>query len=150
MFSGRSLSQKICRQGQKNVIGRIIPTNIQKFLIILYGLLKMTQGCLPQALEPSRTPIKTILGNRLNYTQCLNVPPSHQFALVIRQPLPQINLTVSNKFMAAVFEKPLHYLDQYADMLEAKIECMEFANKIRIQLFLVKTTKGSPNGNYQR
>jgi len=71
MFSGRSLSQKICRQGQKNVIGRIIPANIQKFLIIFYDLLKMTQGCNPLASEPepTRTPLKTICSNRLNYTQ---------------------------------------------------------------------------------
>jgi hypothetical protein len=50
--------------------------------------------------------------------------------------------TVSNKFVAAVFEKHLHYVDQYADMLEKKIEHMEFTNKIRIQLYLVKTIKG--------
>jgi hypothetical protein len=44
--------------------------------------------------------------------------------------------------MAAVFEKHLHYVDQYADMLEKKIEHMEFTNKIRIQLYMVKTIKG--------
>ncbi len=41
-----------------------------------------------------------------------------------------------------MFEKHLHNLDQYADMLEIKIEHMEFTNKIRIQLYLVKTIKG--------
>jgi hypothetical protein len=144
MFSGRSLSQKICRQGQKNVFGRIVPANNQKFLIIFYGLFKMAQGCQPlaSAPEPTRTPMKTIFSNRWNYTQCFNIPLSQQFALVIRQPLPQLNLTVSNKFVAVVFNKHLHNLDQYADMLETKIERMEFANKIRIQLFLVKTIKG--------
>jgi hypothetical protein len=144
MLPGQSISQKVGRQGQKNAFGRIIPTNLQKFFIIFYGLLKMTQGCHPLASEPepTTTPIKTIFSNRSNYTQCFNIPPSQQFALVIGQLLPQINLTISNRFMATVFEKHLHYVDQYADMLEAKIEWMEFANKIRIQLFVVKTIKG--------
>jgi hypothetical protein len=44
--------------------------------------------------------------------------------------------------VATVFEKHLHYMYQYADMLEAKIEGMEFANKIRIQLYLTKFIKG--------
>jgi hypothetical protein len=47
--------------------------------------------------------------------------------------------------MAAVFEKHLHYLDQYADMLETKIKHMEFANKIRIQLYLLSLTRHSTN-----
>jgi hypothetical protein len=33
-------------------------------------------------------------------------------------------------------------MDQYADMLEAKIEHLEFANNIRTRLFVVKTIKG--------
>ncbi len=41
--------------------------------------------------------------------------------------------------MAAVLEKHLHYVDQYNDMLEKKIDHMVFANKIQIQLYLVKT-----------
>jgi hypothetical protein len=42
MLSGRSFSQKILCQVQKDVTSRIIPTNIQKLLIVFYGLLKMT------------------------------------------------------------------------------------------------------------
>jgi len=86
MFSSRSIGQKISRQGQKDVTSRIVPTNLQKFLIIFYSLLKMTQGYYPQASEPepTRTPIKSIFNNRSNYTQCFNILPSHQFALVIR------------------------------------------------------------------
>ncbi len=44
--------------------------------------------------------------------------------------------------MTAILDKHLHYVDQYAEMLEAKIEWMEFANNIRICLFVVKTVKG--------
>jgi hypothetical protein len=47
-----------------------------------------------------------------------------------------------NKFMTAVLEKHLHYVDQYADMLETKNGGVEFANNIRICLFVVKTIKG--------
>jgi hypothetical protein len=43
--------------------------------------------------------------------------------------------------MAPVLEKHLHYVDLYAVMLENKIDWMEFANKIRIQLNLVKNIK---------
>jgi hypothetical protein len=151
MLLGWSLSQEISHQSLKNVFGRIIPTNLQKLLIVFYGLLKMTQGCHPLALdsEPTKTPIKTISSCRSNYTQCFNIPPSQQFALVIKQLLLQVNLTISNKFVAVVFEKHLHYVDQYADMLEAKMEWMEFANKIRIQLFVVKTIKGFGKKQYK-
>jgi len=42
MFQGRHLSKKIGGQGQKNVIGRIVPANFTKFILIIYSLLKMT------------------------------------------------------------------------------------------------------------
>jgi hypothetical protein len=44
MFQGRCLSEKICGQGQKNVFGRTFPANFLKFFLIIYGLLKMSQG----------------------------------------------------------------------------------------------------------
>jgi hypothetical protein len=44
MFQGRSLSKKICGKGQKNVLGRTLPANLPKFVLIIYGLLKMSQG----------------------------------------------------------------------------------------------------------
>jgi hypothetical protein len=44
MFQGRRLSQKIRGQGQKNVFGRTFPANLPKFILIIYGLLKMSQG----------------------------------------------------------------------------------------------------------
>jgi len=43
--------------------------------------------------------------------------------------------------MATVLEEHLHYMDLYADVLEKKINRMEFANKIRIQLYLVRNIK---------
>ncbi len=60
---------------------------------------------------------------------------------MIRKPLKQLNLTILNKFMAAVLKEHLHHVDLYADMLEKKIDQMEFANKIWIQLYLVKNIK---------
>jgi hypothetical protein len=44
MFQSRRLSKKIRGQGQKNVFGRTFPANLPKFLIIIYGLLKISQG----------------------------------------------------------------------------------------------------------
>jgi hypothetical protein len=44
MFKGRSLSKKICGKGQNDFLGRTFPTNFLKFVLILYGLLKMSQG----------------------------------------------------------------------------------------------------------
>ena len=44
MFKSRSLSKKVGGKGQKNVIGRAFPTNFPKLVLIIYGLLKMSQG----------------------------------------------------------------------------------------------------------
>ncbi len=44
MFQSRCFSAKVSGQGQKNVIGRTLPANFKKFLLIFYGLLKMSQG----------------------------------------------------------------------------------------------------------
>jgi hypothetical protein len=44
MFKGRSLSKKIRSKGQKNVLGQTFPANFPKFVLIIYGLLKMSQG----------------------------------------------------------------------------------------------------------
>jgi len=97
MFWSRTLSQKIGCQGQKDVIVRIVPSNFQKLILIIYSLLKMTNGCYSLASdpEPMKTPIKSIFSNTSNYTQCFNIHSSHQFALIIRHPLSQSNLTIS-------------------------------------------------------
>ena len=44
MLQSRHLSQKIRGQSQKNVSGRTFPANLPKFILIIYGLLKMSQG----------------------------------------------------------------------------------------------------------
>ncbi len=114
MFPGQSLSQKISHQRQKNVSGRTIPANFHKFLI--YGLLKTTQGCksLDSEPDPTRASRKYNFKDRSNGTQCFNIPPIQQFALVLRQPLPQLKMPFSKKFVTAVLEKHLNFVDQYA------------------------------------
>jgi hypothetical protein len=44
MLKGRGLSKQIGGQGKKNVTGRTFPTNFPKFVLIFYGLLKMSHG----------------------------------------------------------------------------------------------------------
>jgi hypothetical protein len=44
MFQSRRFSQKIRGQSQKNVFGRTFPANLPKFILLIYGLLKMSQG----------------------------------------------------------------------------------------------------------
>jgi hypothetical protein len=44
MIQSRRLSKEIRGQGQKNVLGRAFPANLPKFVLIIYGLLKMSQG----------------------------------------------------------------------------------------------------------
>jgi len=51
--SGR-LSQKIGRQGQKNVTVRTFSSYFTKLLIILYNLVKMTSGCYAQESVPEQ------------------------------------------------------------------------------------------------
>jgi hypothetical protein len=143
MFQGRSLSEKIHGKSQKNVASRTFPTNIQKLLIIFYGLLKMTTEChaLGSEPEPTNKPIRTIFTERLSYTQCFNIPSSHRFTFKINQSLPHINLRITNKLMASIIEEHFHYMDLYANFLNQKIERMEFANTKRIQMHLAKSIK---------
>jgi hypothetical protein len=44
MFPGRNLSKKIHGKSQKNVLGQTFPANFPKFILIIYSLLKMSQG----------------------------------------------------------------------------------------------------------
>ncbi len=44
MFQSGRLGKKISGQSQKNVFGRTFPANLPKFILIIYGLLKMSQG----------------------------------------------------------------------------------------------------------
>ncbi len=114
-----------------------------KFIIIFYGLLKMTTGCHALVSEPEHTtkPIKTIFTEKSNYTQCFNIPSGHRFTFKINQSLPHLNLRITNKLVASKIEEQFHYMDLYADFLKLKIERMEFANTKRIQMHLVKSIK---------
>jgi hypothetical protein len=143
MFQGRSLSEKIRGKSQKNVLSRTFPTNIQKLLVIFYGLLKMTTECcaLDSEPEPTNRTIKTIFTEKSNYKKCFNIPSGHRFAFKIHQPLPHLNLMNTNKPMASILEEHFHYMDLYADFLNQKIERMEFANTKRIQMYLAKSLK---------
>jgi len=143
MFKGRSLSEKICGKSQKNVLGRTFPTYFPKLVLILYSLLKMTTECCALDSEPETTnrEIRSIFTDKSNYTQCYNIPSGHRFALKIHQPLCQINLRFTYKFMASIIEEHFHYMDLYAVYLNQKIERMEFANTKRIQIYLVKSLK---------
>jgi hypothetical protein len=82
MFQSRRLSKKIRGQGQKDVLGRAFPANLPKFVLIIYGLLKRSQG--QQLPEPDPELINTksldfakpkISSKILDATQ----PPRHIF-----------------------------------------------------------------------
>jgi hypothetical protein len=44
MFQSGRLRKKIRGQSQKYIFGRTFPANLPKFILIIYGLLKMSQG----------------------------------------------------------------------------------------------------------
>jgi hypothetical protein len=100
----------------------------------------MTQGCCPLDSEPDSTRTSRIYNfiERSNSTQCFNIPPIQQFVLKISQPLPQLNLPFSDKFVSAILEKHLHYVNQYADMLETKVSRLEFATQKGCALFVMQ------------
>jgi hypothetical protein len=50
MFQG--LSKKVRGKGQKNVLGRTFTANFPKFIFIINGLLKMSQGQQPPDPDP--------------------------------------------------------------------------------------------------
>jgi len=93
------------------------------------------------SVRKSVAEIRSIFTDKSNYTQCYNIPSGHRFALKIHQPLCQINLRFTYKFMASIIEEHFHYMDLYAVYLNQKIERMEFANTKRIQIYLVKSLK---------
>jgi hypothetical protein len=103
----------------------------------------MTMECytLDSEPEPTNGTIKSIFTDKSNYTQCFNIPSRQRFAFKIHQPLPQINLRFTNKFMASIIEEHFHYMDLYSNFLNQQIERMEFANTKRIQIYLAKSLK---------
>jgi hypothetical protein len=60
MFQGRRLSKKVHGQGQKDVFGRAFPANFPKFILIIYGLLKMSQGQQLPDLDPELINAKSL------------------------------------------------------------------------------------------
>jgi hypothetical protein len=56
-------------------------------------------------------------------------------ALKIGPPLPQLSLPLSNEFVATILEEHLHYAKQYADIVEQKVNQMEFTAQTRLYNF---------------
>jgi hypothetical protein len=124
MFKGRSLGEKIHSKSQKDVLGQTFSAYFPKLVLIIYGHLKMTMECyaLDSEPEPTNKTIKSIFSDKSNYTQCFNIPSGQRFAFKIYQPLPQVNLRITNKFMASIIEEHFNYMNLYADILNLKIE----------------------------
>ena len=107
MFKSRRLGKKVGGQGPKDVISRIIPTNLTKFLVIFYGLIKITSGCYTLESEPENKirEIRTIYPPGSNHTQCYNMPSGHRFAFKISTELPNLNMVMNTKVVASVLEE---------------------------------------------
>jgi len=100
----------------------------------------MTMECyaLDSELDSTNRMIKTIFTEQSNYTQCFNIPSGHRFTLKIQQPLPHLNIRITNKFMASILEEHFHYRDLYVDFLNKRLE---FANTKRIPIYIAKGLK---------
>jgi hypothetical protein len=143
MLQSRRLSQKICGQGQKDVISGIVSPHITKLLIILYGLVKMTSGChtLESVPEKKIIEIRTVYPPESNHTQCDNMPSGHKFALKISTELPQLNMVLNNTVVASVLEEYYHYAYLFRDELEEEVRRMDFAFNKRTQILLATIIK---------
>ncbi len=97
----------------------------------------MTQGINHLESDPDSTKTSHTYKfiERSNRTQCLNIPHIQRLALKIGQPLIQLNLPLSNEFVATILEEHLHYANQYADMLELKVNQLEFVTRTRLYTF---------------
>jgi hypothetical protein len=60
MFPSRHFSQKIGSQSEKNVFGGTFPANFPKLILIIYGLLKMSQGQLLLDSDPELINAKSL------------------------------------------------------------------------------------------
>jgi hypothetical protein len=112
MFESQRFGKKVSGQGQKDVISRIIPANLTKFLIVIYSLIKMTSGCYPLESEPEKKikEIRTIYPPGSNHTQCYDMPSGHRFAFKISTELPKLNMVMNTKVVASVLEEHYHYI----------------------------------------
>jgi len=143
MFQSWRLSQKIGRQGQKNVIGGTIPSYFTKLFIILYGLVKMTSGCYTPESVPEKKiiEIRTVYPPGSNHTQCYNMPSGHKFAFKISTYLPQLKVNVNDTVLASVLEEYYHYAYLFEEELEEEVRKMEFAFTKRTQILLATIIK---------
>ena len=143
MFQSWRLSQKIGRQGPKNVTGGTIPSYFAKFFIILYGLVKMTSGCYAPESVPEKkiSEIRTIYPLGSNHTQCYNMPSGHKFAFKISTYLPQLKINVNDTVLASVLEEYYHCAYLFEEELEEEIRKMEFAFTKRTQILLATIIK---------
>jgi len=123
MFESRRFGTKISGKSPKDVVSRIIPTNFTKFLIIFYGLIKITSGCHSLESEPENKikEIRTIYPPGSNHTQCYNMPSGHRFALKISTELPKLNMVMNTPVVASVLEEHFHYMYLYEEFIEEKI-----------------------------
>jgi hypothetical protein len=143
MFQSGRLSQKIGREGQKNVIGGTFPSYFTKLFIILYGLVKMTSGCytLESVPEKKIIEIRTVYPPGSNHTQCYNMPSRHKFAFKISTYLPQLKINVNDTVLASVLEEYYHYAYLFEEELEEEVRKMEFAFNKRTQILLATIIK---------
>jgi hypothetical protein len=143
MFKSRRFGTKIGGQGSQDVASRIISTNFTKFLIIFYGLIKMTTGCYSLASEPERKirEIRTVYPPGSNHTQCYNMPSGHKFSLKISTELPKLNMIMNTTVVASVLEEHFHYVYLYEEFIVEKIRRMDFAFNKRTQIYLASINK---------
>jgi hypothetical protein len=143
MFESRHFGKKIRGQGPKDVISQIIPTNFTKFIVILYGLIKITSGCHSLESEPENKikEIRTVYPPGSNHTQCYNMPSGHRFALKISTELPKLNMVMNTKMVASMLEEHFHYMYLYEEFIVEKIWQMDFAYNKRTQIYLVSIIK---------
>jgi len=143
MFQGRRFCPKIRSQSQKNVSGRVIPSNITKLFIIFYGLIKMTSGCrtLESVPEKNIIEINTVYPPNSNHTQCYNMPSGHKFAFKISTEIPRLNMTMNHTVVASVIEEYYHYAYLFRDELEEEVRKMNFAFNKRTQIHLATIIK---------
>ncbi len=115
MFQGRHLRPEVGRQSAKNVAGRTVSANLQKLIILFYGLIKMTNGLPNLESEPDFIAAAK-LENFIDRTpgdQWLNITHFQRLALKIKWPFPQQSRQLSHKFVAAILEEHLFYAQLY-------------------------------------
>jgi hypothetical protein len=141
MFQSWRLSQKIGRQGQKNVIGGTFPSYFTKLFIILYGLVKMTSGCYTPESVPEKKiiEIRTVYPPGSNHTQCYNMPSGHKFAFKISTYLPQLKVNVNDTVLASVLEEYYHYAYLFEEELEEEV-----------RMIRLHQTNANPYGHYHQ